>query len=217
MGATSSLLLREQSLKDWVPTPRRRPKLVVARERVGESESADQGALMQAVAIARDRNAFALLFDHFAPRLKGFLMRQGADASLAEELVQETLLTVWRRADTFDAKQASVSTWVFTIARNKRIDRLRRDSKPDLDPNEPLLQPEQSSVEQSIDRQQQSERLRRAIADLPKEQAELVRKAYFGEMVHTAIAEETGIALGTVKSRLRLAMKRLRRSLEEDE
>ncbi len=180
------------------------------------SESADQGALMQAVARLRDRAAFAQLFDHFAPRLKAFLMRRGTDAASAEELVQETMLTVWRRAETFDSKQATVATWIFTIARNKQIDRLRRESKPDLDPNEPLLQPAPSDVEQSIDRQQQGERLRRAIADLPDEQADLVRKVYFGEMVHTAVADETGIALGTVKSRLRLAMKRLRRSLQED-
>ncbi len=171
---------------------------------------------MAAVALRRDREAFARLFDHYAPRLKAFLMRQGAEGAAAEELVQETLLTVWRRAETFDPAQATVATWVFTIARNKRIDRLRRENKPDLDPHEPLFRPEIESADETVNRRQQGARLRRAIADLPPEQADLVRMAYFGDKVHTTIAAETGIALGTVKSRLRLAMKRLRRALEEE-
>ncbi|MEO1192732.1 MAG: sigma-70 family RNA polymerase sigma factor [Pseudomonadota bacterium] len=185
-------------------------------ERVVSLDGQDQQALLRAVADTQDRDAFATLFDYFAPRLKAFLLRQGADGGLAEEVVQETMLTVWRRAQTFDPAQAGVATWVFTIARNKRIDRLRRDNKPALDPHEPLLQPENTQVEQVIERQQQAARLQRAIAELPPEQGALVRMAYFGDKVHTTIAEETGIALGTVKSRLRLAMKRLRRSLEED-
>ncbi|GAB5468856.1 MAG: sigma-70 family RNA polymerase sigma factor [Rhodospirillales bacterium] len=180
------------------------------------SDGLEQQAQMKAVAEARDRAAFAALFDHFAPRLKAFLIRQGTEASAAEELVQETMLTVWRRAQTFDPAQAGVATWIFTIARNKRIDRLRRENKADLDPYEPMLQPQSSSVEQEIESQQQALRLRRAIAALPPEQGALVRMAYYGDKVHTTIAEETGLALGTVKSRLRLAMKRLRRSLEED-
>lgn len=179
-------------------------------------EREEQGAWMAAVAERRDRTAFASLFDHYAPRLKAFLMRQGVEASAAEELVQETMLTVWRRAETFDPKQAAVATWIFTIARNKRIDRLRRENKPELDPHEPMFHPELQSADEAVDKRQQAVRLRRAIANLPQEQAELVRMAYFGDMVHTSIAEETGVALGTVKSRLRLAMKRLRRALEEE-
>ncbi len=172
---------------------------------------------MERVAARGDRAAFAVLFDHFAPRLKGFLQRQGAEEAAAEELVQETMLTVWRRAQTFDPSQATVSTWIFTIARNKRIDRFRRENKPELDPEDPMFRPESVSADETVNRKQESERLKRAIADLPKEQAELVRMAYFGDKVHSAIAEETGIALGTVKSRLRLAMRRLRRALAEDE
>lgn len=188
-----------------------------AGQRPGLVDSEEQAALMRAVAAARDRAAFARLFDHYAPRIKAFLLRQGTEAGAAEELVQETLLTVWRRAETFDAAQATVATWVYTIARNKRIDRLRRDGKPELDPFDPLLQPQASDVEAEVQRAQQRRRLKRAIDALPPEQADLVRMAYYGEMVHTAIAEETGIALGTVKSRLRLAMGRLRRSLEEED
>lgn len=181
------------------------------------AEGVAQNDLMEAVAQSRDKQAFAQLFDHYAPRLKTFLLRQGCDASTAEELVQETMLTLWRKAERFDSAQATLATWVFTIARNKRIDRLRRENKPELDPNEPLLQPETVSAEQLVDRREQATQLQNAIAALPVEQAELVRMAYFGDVVHTQIAEQTGVALGTVKSRLRLAMKRLRRSLDPDE
>ncbi len=179
-------------------------------------ERDDQGASIAAVAQQRDRTAFAVLFDHFGPRLKAFLMRQGTEAAAAEDLVEETMLIFWRRAETFDPKQASLATWVFTVARNKRIDRLRREMKPELDPHEPLLHPEVTSADETVDRKQQNHRLRLVIADLPQEQTDLVRMAYFGDKVHSTIAAETGIALGTVKSRLRLAMKRLRRALEED-
>lgn len=211
----SSLLDPQQTLNSWQPQARCRTRqLIAGMPRLDERE--EQGALMAAVAERHDRAAFASLFDHYAPRLKAFLMRQGVPASAAEELVQETMLTVWRRAETFDPRQAAVATWIFTIARNKRIDRLRRENKPELDPHEPLFHPEVQAADDAVDQRQQGERLRRAIADLPKEQADLVRMAYFGDKVHTTIAEETGIALGTVKSRLRLAMKRLRRALEEE-
>ncbi len=180
---------------------------------VVEREELD--ALVVRVGKQRDRAAFAALFDFFAPRLKTFLMRQGSEEALAEDLVQETLLTLWRRADRFDPAQASASTWIFTIARNKRIDRYRRDSRPDLDPYEPLLQPEQLAPDEALTQKEQGRRVREAISGLPREQAELVRMAYYGDKVQRAIAQESGIALGTVKSRLRLAMKRLRRALDD--
>ncbi|MEK9969821.1 MAG: sigma-70 family RNA polymerase sigma factor, partial [Ferrovibrio sp.] len=101
-----------------------------------------QAGLMQAVAEAGDRAAFAALYEHFAPRLKAYLMRLGTPEDAAEELVQESLVTAWRRAASFDSIQASVATWLFTIARNKRIDRLRREKRPEIDPNDPLLVPE---------------------------------------------------------------------------
>jgi len=217
MNALSTLLPERQRRDDGgAPLGRRRLEAWLGKQ-AGVVDSVEQAELMSAVAEHADRQAFAVLFDHFAPRIKAFLMRQGAEAAAAEELVQETLLTVWRRAETFDPAQATVSTWIFTIARNKRIDRLRRDGKPELDPYDPLLLPEADDVEGSVERAQQNRRLKRAIEALPPEQADLVRLAYYGDMVHTAIAEETGIALGTVKSRLRLAMRRLRRSLEEDD
>ncbi len=143
-------------------------------------------------------------------------MRLGTDDRSAEEVVQETMLTVWRKAASFDSRQAAASTWIFTIARNKRIDRIRRELRPELDPNDPVLAgatPEAADV--PLLRRQQDERLRAAIAGLPEEQASLVRLAFFQDLSHREIALEQSLPLGTVKSRIRLALLRLRRELED--
>lgn len=172
--------------------------------------------LILAVARERDRVAFGALFSHFAPRLKAFLMRQGAESGSAEELVQEVMLLVWRRADTFDPRQANASTWVFTIARNKRIDLLRREKRPELDPDDPALVPAPSEpADRWVESVQDGARLRAALDTLPREQAELLQMAYFEEKAHSTIAAERGLPLGTVKSRLRLAMERLRKQLKD--
>ncbi len=173
-----------------------------------------------AVGRDRDRAAFAALFGHFAPRLKAYLRRQGCDAAGAEELVQEVMLLVWRRAETYDPAQASASTWVFTIARNKRIDVLRREQRPEIDPDDPALVPalvpdRPESADRRLETQESAGRLREALKDLPPEQAELLRLAYFEDKPHSVISVERGIPLGTVKSRLRLAMERLRKALRD--
>jgi RNA polymerase sigma-70 factor (ECF subfamily) len=168
------------------------------------------------VAEKRDRAAFASLFAHFAPRLKAYLMRLGAEAGAAEELAQEAMIMVWRKAETFDPRQAGVSTWVFRIARNKRIDALRREKRPEFDPEDPSLVPEApEDADKAVERGQAEDRLRRALKTLPEEQAEVVRLAYFEDLAHGAVAEATGLPLGTVKSRLRLAMARLRSAMQE--
>jgi RNA polymerase sigma factor (sigma-70 family) len=173
--------------------------------------------LVLAVARDRDRGAFAALFQHFAPRLKAWLMRLGADAAQADELAQEVMLTVWRRADSFDPAQAGAGTWIFTIARNRRIDRIRREKHPEIDANDPALVPEApESADRRIESLQNTARLRAAIEKLPVEQAELLRLAYFEDRPHSAIAEQQQLPLGTVKSRLRLALARLRRELSEE-
>lgn len=172
--------------------------------------------LLLAVGRDRDRAAFAALFGHFAPRLKAYLRRQGCDAGGAEELVQEVMLLVWRRAETYDPAQASASTWVFTIARNKRIDRLRREQRPEIDPDDPALVPDPlETADHRVEARQANGRLRAALKALPPEQAEMLRLAYFEDKPHSVIALERGIPLGTVKSRLRLAMDRLRRALRD--
>ncbi len=175
-------------------------------------------AMVAAVAADRDKGAFAQLFAHFAPRLKAYLIRLGTEPGMAEELAQEALIMVWRRASTFDPAQASVGTWVFTIARNKRIDALRRQRKPDFDPNDPSLLPEPvESADRRVEASQRQEKVRQALRSLPPEQVEVVRMAYFEDKAHGTIAEETDLPLGTVKSRLRLAMTRLRKALHEEE
>lgn len=173
--------------------------------------------LMQRVAEHGDRAAFARLFGLLAPRLKGHLLRLGAEDGVAEELVQDVMLTVWRRAAEFDASRAGVTTWVYAIARNRRIDRLRREQRPELDPADPLLAPGPSdSAEAGIEIAEQEHRLRLAIERLPREQADLLIMAYFEDKAHTGIAAERNLPLGTVKSRLRLALQHLRRALAED-
>ncbi len=173
-------------------------------------------ALLLAVGQKRDRAAFAALFGHFAPRLKTYLRRQGCDAGGAEELVQEVMLLVWRRAETYDPTQASASTWVFTIARNKRIDVLRRERRPEIDPDDPALVPDPvETADRRVETRETNGRLRAALKELPPEQAELLRMAYFEDKPHSVISAEQGIPLGTVKSRLRLAMERLRKALRD--
>lgn len=172
--------------------------------------------LLLAVGRAGDRTAFARIFAYFAPRVKAYLRRLGVEAGSADELVQEVMLLVWRRAGTFDPAQSSASTWIFTIARNKRVDALRREARPEFDPTDPLLLPEaETPADDRIQARESAERMRLALRELPPEQAELLRLAYFDEVPHSTISAERGIPLGTVKSRLRLAMDRLRKALRE--
>lgn len=172
--------------------------------------------LIDAVALHRDRAAFVEIFRHFAPRLKSYVMRLGADDRAAEDIVQESMLMVWRKADSFDRRQAALSTWIFTIARNKRIDRLRRENRPELDPNDPVLVGEAPRpAEDTVQHRQASAHLYEALKALPPEQAELVHMAYFDDMSHREIAAERSLPLGTVKSRIRLALGRLRQDLGE--
>ncbi|MEM8536937.1 MAG: sigma-70 family RNA polymerase sigma factor, partial [Pseudomonadota bacterium] len=148
----------------------------------------------------QDQAAFAELFDHFAPRVKGFLIKSGSDTSLAEECAQEVLATCWHKAHMFDPSRASVATWIFTIARNRKIDVLRKQRRPE--PEEltwgPEEEPDQADV---MALQQESEQLGQAIAALPAAQRELIEQAYFGDLSHSEIAQKTGLPLGTIKSR----------------
>ncbi|WP_299203878.1 sigma-70 family RNA polymerase sigma factor [uncultured Tateyamaria sp.] len=161
----------------------------------------------------RDQAAFAALFAHFAPRVKGFLMKSGADASLAEECAQEVMATCWHKAHMFDPARASVATWIFTIARNRKIDVLRKQRRPEPEDLAwgPEEEPDQADV---MAMQQESEQLGQAIAELPEAQRELIQKAYFGDLSHSEIAAQTGLPLGTIKSRIRLALERLRHAMK---
>ena len=179
-------------------------------------DTAELARLVACVAQERDKTAFAALYDYFAPRLKTYLMRLGATASAAEDLAQEAMLILWRRAESFDPSQANVRTWMFTIARNKRIDALRREKRPELDPNDPALVPEAPiAADSALEALEHEDVLRVAIATLPEEQAALLRVCYYEDKSHRQIARELDIPLGTVKSRLRLALARLRISLQD--
>jgi len=172
--------------------------------------------MIEQLAARRDKTAFAGLFSHFAPRLKAFGIRQGVDASTAEELVQETMPSVWRKAETFDRRRANASTWIFTILRNKRTDMLRRQGRPEADLDSVAELPsDSSSADDDYHAARAGEIIRRAMVALPEEQAEVLMKAFFEDKAHSAIAEELNLPLGTVKTRIRVALARLRVALPE--
>lgn len=167
------------------------------------------------VAERGDRDAFACLFTHFAPRVKSYLMRLGAAPEAAEELAQETLLTVWRRAAAFDPARAAASTWIFTIARNLRIDLSRRDGRVPPAEDPPGMSDASARPDEALSALEERTRIGVALATLPRDQALVITLAFFADKAHSEIAGELGLPLGTVKSRLRLALARLRGALAE--
>ncbi|MEM9710143.1 MAG: sigma-70 family RNA polymerase sigma factor [Pseudomonadota bacterium] len=173
---------------------------------------ADWVAHMHRISTVRDKAAFGELFQYFAPRVKAFLMKSGADEGLAEDCAQDVMVTLWNKAHMFDPTRASVATWIFTIARNRRIDALRKDRRPEPEDLAwgPEEEPDQADV---MTLQQETDRLGEAIKALPEKQRELIEKAYFGDLSHGEIATETGLPLGTIKSRIRLALERLRHTM----
>jgi RNA polymerase sigma-70 factor (ECF subfamily) len=179
------------------------------------AEAAD---LIEAIANRQDRGAFATLFRHYAPRIKAFVMRGGADAETAQEVAQEALIMVWRKAASFDRARASAATWIYTIARNKRIDLLRRTGRPPVEAEDWLavFAPEEEDADKSVLAGQTYTRVKELLGGLSADQLVVIRKAFFEDKTHTAIAAELGLPLGTVKSRIRLALRRLRDGLEKD-
>lgn len=160
---------------------------------------------------AADQVAFARLFRHFAPRLRAFLIRSGSPPEVAEDCAQEAMASLWRKAHLFDPARASVTAWIFAIARNRRIDLVRRERPaPDALPWGPEAEPPQAEI---VALRQEGARLVDALRVLPEPQRLLVERAYWADRTHSEIAAETGLPLGTVKSRLRLALGRLRAEL----
>lgn len=169
---------------------------------------------MLAVRDRRDRVAFGRLFDFYAPRLKAMVLRSGISGNHAEDVVQDVLLTVWNKAAQFDPQRAGVSGWIYQIARNRQIDLARKYNRPV--PEE--LKTEDRSEEdagQVLALEQETEKLKKALQALPPEQREMVEKAYLGELTHTDIRDVTGLPLGTIKSRIRLGLDRLRNELKD--
>ncbi|HXG81521.1 MAG TPA: sigma-70 family RNA polymerase sigma factor [Sphingomicrobium sp.] len=168
------------------------------------------------MASEQDRSAFARLFGHFAPRVKSYLMQSGLADSAAEEVTQEVMIALWRKASYFDPRKAGASTWVFTIARNQRIDWLRRarsrSARHFPDPSDDCEMPPSGEDLTLVAEREQG--VRKALKSLPVDQSTIVRLSFFAEKPHAEIARELGIPLGTVKSRIRLALNRLRRLLD---
>jgi len=177
-------------------------------------EISPQTTWMLAVRDGRDRAAFAALFDHFAPRLKGFIMRSGTGSGQAEEIVQDVMLTVWRKAAQFDPTRAQVSSWIYQIARNRQIDVIRKENRPL--PEELGEAPEsEPDASQILALEQEAVQLKQALSRLKPDQREIIERAYMGELSHQEISTQTGLPLGTIKSRIRLGLERLRHELKE--
>lgn len=174
---------------------------------------ADWARLMARIADDRDQDAFSTLFSYFAPRVKAFLMKGGAGADIAEDCAQEVLVAAWNKAHLFDPSKATVSTWLFTIARNKRIDAFRAASR--AEPEELDWGPsEEQNPADILAVEQEARNLADAVKALPEKQRVIVERAFYGDLSHQQIAEETGLPLGTIKSRIRLALERLRHSVK---
>jgi RNA polymerase sigma-70 factor (ECF subfamily) len=187
-----------------------------AQTRVADTDSAELEALIRAIAERRDRTAFGILFDRFAPRLKGFLLKYGTPESQADDLIQEVMLKVWRNASQFDPARGKATTWLFTITRNLRIDYLRKEIRPELDPEDPLLTPDPDRpADEQVQTRQTADRIAKAVSVLPDNQAEILRLSFFEELSHSEIADRLGLPLGTVKSRIRLTFGKLRHALSE--
>jgi RNA polymerase sigma-70 factor (ECF subfamily) len=174
----------------------------------------DPGRWVAAIAANRDQAAFAALFEFYAPRIKGMLMRMGATSDTAEDIAQDVLVTIWRKAASYDPARASVSAWVYTIARNLRIDRLRRNKLAVLYARDEPIEPEgPEGPDAPLDAAERENRVRTALVQLPAEQVRIVKLSFFEGRPHSDIAALLNLPIGTVKSRLRLAMTRLRHLL----
>jgi RNA polymerase sigma-70 factor, ECF subfamily len=183
---------------------------------IGMNEQDVFAQAIENIALRQCRDSFTRLFEHYAPRLKSFLLRMGTDATQAEELAQEVMITVWRKAGQYDRRQASVSTWIFRIARNRRIDAFRRQKSLDADADDPSLAPaELPHPEGAYQARETEDVVRAAMKILPDDQLTLLKAAFFDGLSHSEIATRMNLPLGTVKSRIRLAFQKLRTKLLE--
>jgi len=172
--------------------------------------------LVLEVAQNKDRNAFKILFEYFAPRLKSYLLNFKITNQKAEDLTQEVMITLWQKTDKFNPEKAKLSTWLFRIARNKYIDLVRKQKYPELNVDDHLssmVAPEKT--DKSLEDKQDSALIKEAMESLSNDQRLVINLSFFKELSHSQIAEETGLPLGTVKSRIRTAFQTLRKELGE--
>ena len=170
--------------------------------------------LLDRVAIDRDREAFAQLFDHYAPLIRAYSLARESGADLvADELVQEVMTRVWLKADKYNHRLANLNTWIFTLARNCRIDYLRRNSRylTEIDPTDIFneIEDEGPGPFEQVQQIRAQESIRNGLKQLPREQAEILTKVYLEGKSHQQTSDELKLPLGTVKSRVRLALKKL--------
>jgi RNA polymerase sigma-70 factor (ECF subfamily) len=194
------------------PRASRGPRATVLR---AVDDRVEDEALMTAVAVHADRDAFARLFTRYAPKVKAHLIARGAPAGVADELTQDVMLLVWRKAALFDARKGSLVTWLYTISRNCLLNHVRaagrRPAEIDVDTPEPADAPA-TSEQQLLERERQRG-LAASVARLPPEQREILERAYWKGQTLQECADETQVPLGTVKTRVRLALGRLRELL----
>ena len=186
---------------------------------LAENSPDDWSDLLVKVGENHDRQAFSRLFAHFAPLVKGFLMKgSNIGAEQAEELVQETMIKVWRKANSFNRQKSSASTWIYTIARNSRIDWIRREARTqvEIDADDLYDTGEENPSYSSLVRVRDKENIRNNIGELPQEQLEVITKVYYEGKSHSEVSDELGLPLGTVKSRIRLALKRMHLTLAKE-
>ncbi|MEM7060928.1 MAG: sigma-70 family RNA polymerase sigma factor [Pseudomonadota bacterium] len=182
-----------------------------------QPEQSDDAALIHAIAQNADKAAFSVLFGRFAGRVKGFLIKSGAAPEQAEEIAQEVMITVWRKAKSYDPTKAAVATWIYTIARNRRIDQIRRENRPEPDPDDPQYQPDpEPDSALQFARETRDAKVRAALSELSADQLDVVRLSFFAGLSHGEIAAQLSLPLGTIKSRLRLSFARLRGELGQD-
>lgn len=177
----------------------------------------DHAALVMRIAERADRDAFVILFDYYAPRLNAYLQRLGSERAAAEEMTQDVMLVLWRKAHLFDPSKSQLGTWLYRIARNRRIDVARRGRIDILEMDDSTLHiaDESAHADVQMDMDERAQIVRQAMISLPADQRDLVHLSFFEQLSHSDISARTGLPLGTVKSRIRLAFTRLRRALEQ--
>lgn len=188
-------------------------------DKTGEEPRSEQqvlASLIADIADFEDRGAFETLFVRFGPRIKGMMLSSGASPDVAEDLVQDVMMTVWRKASLYAPERGNVSTWIFTIARNARVDRLRRQpAQPYVDVETVTLESDAPNAETELIGSENDERVRQAVELLPKEQKKVIQMAFTGYKPQSEIARELDLPIGTVKSRMRLAYQKLKEHLED--
>lgn len=179
------------------------------------SQAAEFAEFIAQIANDRSETAFDAVFRYFAPRIKSYCLRLGADPSGAEEITQEAMVLVWRNAAQFDPSKASPSTWIFTIARNLSIDRFRKSRRPEFDPDDPALVPEdQQTPDRLVDKLQMEEKVRSILKSLSTNEKDVLILSFYENLSHGEISRQLDLPLGTVKSRIRLAFAKIRAALD---